>query len=403
MKALLAILLALGALIGGAFLYFGAEKPVAVSAAVVERADIADVLVTNGRIEAGNPFDVYAETSGRVLRVAVDVGDVIQKGALIAAIDDRSARAELAKAQAVLDSARAEIAVYDVGPSDEERAELKSQIAAAEAQRRELRSDLEVAQRLIEKGATPQSEARELERRLEALDRDLARLQQKLFRKPPTEGRERLQARAREAEAGVELARRRLGSAQVRSPIAGTVYALAVRPGDFVSPGALVARIAGSSDVQAVLFIDEPELGRVELNRQATLTADAYPGQSWTCAIEKLPTEVVALETRRVGEVRCRVAGEAQRLIPNLTVSARIPSASAAGVASLPREAVQGAGDEQWVWTMDADGRAQRTRIETGVRGDARIEVRSGLELGEVVLLPGAEALEEGRSVEASE
>jgi hypothetical protein len=105
------------------------------------------------------------------------------------------------------------------------------------------------------------------------------------------------------------------------------------------------------------------------------------------------------METRRVGEVRCRVAGDAERLIPNLTVSARIPSASATNAPSLPREAVQGTGKDAYVWTLDAAGRARRTSVETGVRGDARIEIRSGVGLGDKVLLPGAEALEEGELV----
>lgn len=400
MKTLLALLLAAGALAGALFFYWGAEQPLAVDAVTVERADVTDVLVTNGRIEAGGRFDVYAETSGRVLRVPLSVGDSVQRGDLLASIDDRSARAELGQAEARLDAAQAELDLWDKGLSEAERADLRAQVAAAEAQRRGLSEDLDRVKRLIAKHAAPKAEAVTLERRIDELDREIEQLRDKFSRKQPAEGRRRLEAQAREAEAGVALARRRLGSAEVRSPVAGTVYALETRPGDFAQPGALVARIAGSENVQAVLFIDEPELGRVSLHQEATLTADAYPGRSWTCAIERLPMEVVELETRRVGEVRCTVAGDGKRLIPNLTVSARIPSASASGVSSLPREAVQRSGGEQWVWTLDAEGRARRTQVETGVRGDARVEIRSGVDLGERVLLPGPEPLQEGRLVE---
>lgn len=400
MKAILAILLAGGALIGAGYLYWSAEEPMRVPTVSVERADVADVLVTNGRIEAAGRLDLYAETSGRVLRVPVSVGDSVQAGTVLAAIDDQAARAELAQAQARLDAARAEVSSWERGLTDAEKLDIQTQIDAAKAQRRTLESDLDRAKRLIEKEAAPKVEAVNLERRIAETDREIASLEQKLTREPDPGERPRLDARIREAEAGVALARRRLGSAEVRSPAAGIVYALNVRPGDFVTPGALVARIAGSDGAQAVLFIDEPELGRVNLGAQATLQADAYPGKSWTCAIERLPSEVVALETRRVGEVRCRIQGESDRLIPNLTVSARIPAASASGVAALPREAVQRTGAEQWVWTVDAAGRARKTPVETGVRGDALIEIRSGVALGDQVLAPGAEPMEEGQLVE---
>jgi len=400
MRTVLAILLAACVVVGATLFYWSGEKALEVAAVTVERADVTDVLVTNGRIEAGDRVDVYAETSGPVLRVPLSVGDSVNKGAVLATVDDRTGRAELAQSQARLDAARAELAQWDRGLTEADRAELRAQITAAEVRRRELIEDLDSAKRLIDKEAAPRVEASSLERGIADTYREIEQLRDKLARRQPAEERQRLEARVREAEAGVALARRRLGSAEVRSPVAGAVYALEVRPGDFVRPGDLVARIAGSEAVQAVLFIDEPELGRVNLGQEATLTADAYPGQSWTCAIERLPTEVVELETRRVGEVRCLVSGDGQRLIPNLTVSARIPSASASGVASLPREAVQRSGSEQWVWTLDQESRAQRTPVETGVRGDARIEIRSGVNLGDTVLLPGAEALEAGRLVE---
>ncbi len=402
MKTLIAMALALAAALGAAALYWSGERPVPVDIAVVERADVVDELTTNGRIEAGQPFDVYAETAGRVVRVVSEAGETVQKGAVLAVIDDGEAQTALAGARARMESAQAELALYDVGPGEDRRAEIKAEMAAAEARRRALRDDLETTRRLIASDAAPQAEALDLERRIEQLDRDVARLRDRLLLRPSSEGRRRLEARVREARAEVDRARRRAAAARIRSPSAGAVYALPLRPGDYVRPGDRVARIAGSAQVNAVLFVDEPELGRVELGRQVTLTADAYPEQAWTCTLERLPTEVVSLETRRVGEVLCGVEGEAQRLIPNLTVSARIPGASAANVPSLPREAVQGSGDATWAWTASADSRARRTAFAAGLRGDRRIEVRSGLEVGDEALLPGAEPLVEGQLVEAT-
>ncbi|MEZ5364576.1 MAG: biotin/lipoyl-binding protein [Bryobacterales bacterium] len=164
MKALIVILLGAAAVAGLGMLLWNGDEPALVAIAEVQRADIEDALVTNGRIEAAGRFDLYAETSGRVLRVEKSVGDTVQPGAVIATLDSQTAGAELAQAQARVEAARAELAVFDNGLPVQQRLDLQAQIETAEAQRRALRSDLERSKRLIEKEAAPKVEAVDLER-----------------------------------------------------------------------------------------------------------------------------------------------------------------------------------------------------------------------------------------------
>ena len=56
--------------------------------------------------------------------------------------------------------------------------------------------------------------------------------------------------------------------------------------------------------VRVVVFVDEPELGRVQLRAPVKISADAYPDQTWEGEVDRLPTEIVSLETRRVGDVQ---------------------------------------------------------------------------------------------------
>ena len=112
------------------------------------------------------------------------------------------------------------------------------------------------------------------------------------------------------------------------APLAGVVYSLPVRPGAYVNPGTLVARVGKLGKVDVLIYIDEPELGRVKLGAPVRITSDAYPERHWECQVDRLPAEVVALDTRRVGEVHCSV-DDAEELIPNLRVSMKIESAAA--------------------------------------------------------------------------
>ena len=203
------------------------------------------------------------------------------------------------------------------------------------------------------------------------------------------------------------MAGRAQAEALAHAPAGGRVYAVPVRVGDYVTPGTLLARIAADTRpdavrVEAVIFVDEPELGRVRLGDEATLTADAYPGLRWSCRVERLPTQVIELETRRVGELRCALGAmqpELDRLIPNLTVNVAIRTAFAPAALSLPREAIEQRGSEAYVWTLDAGSLARRTPVEIGVRGPDRVEIRDGLAEGGRVLLPAGQPLAEGSPV----
>jgi HlyD family secretion protein len=124
----------------------------------------------------------------------------------------------------------------------------------------------------------------------------------------------------------------------------------------------LLARVGEVDPARVLIFVDEPELGRVKLGDRVTLLADAYPGQEWECQADRLPAGVVALETRRVGEVRCTVENRDGKLIPNLTVNVRILSATAENVLTLPREAVFRQDGQTFVWVANAGDVVERRK-----------------------------------------
>lgn len=388
------------ALVGGLWLFSRPASPTLVEAATVERTDVERILTTNGRIEAARRSNVYAETLGLIVRLPVAVGEELDRGETIAVIDDTTGRSELAQAQARLRAARADRAALDRGPDAARRAELQSELDDLEARERSLREDLERTERLIAKQAAPLVEKQRLERELAEIERERRATREQLELRVSAEEAEAAEARVVEAEAAVRAAERRAAAATVRSPIDGRLYSLGVRQGDYVSPGTLVARVAADEAVEAVIFVDEPELGRVSVGDPVTLTADAFPGRSWTCKVDRLPTEIVEQETRRVGEVRCTVAGETADLLPNLTANVAIRTARAQDAPTLPRAAVFREQDAEYVWTRDDEGLARRTPVEVGVRGADRVEIVSGLDVGDEALLPGAAGLEEGELVE---
>jgi HlyD family secretion protein len=235
--------------------------------------------------------------------------------------------------------------------------------------------------------------------RLAGADSEIERLTQKLELRVAPDDVERAEARLREAEATVALANRRAGSAAVRSPAHGALYSLVVEPGAYVNSGALVARVGNLERVRIRIYVDEPELGRVEMGDRVSVTSDGFPGREWECAIDRLAASVISLETRRVGELGCTVENAGRTLIPNLTVNAGIETAAAESVVTLPREAVYRDDGASFVWIVAANNTAEKRPVELGISSASRVEVKSGVDTDSRVLLPGEMALAVGQAV----
>ena len=85
-------------------------------------------------------------------------------------------------------------------------------------------------------------------------------------------------------------------------------------------------------------------------------------------------------------------------MLPNMNLDVEIVTETRNGVLALPREAVLGADTARYVLTV-SDGVLVRRPVETGIFSATRVEIRSGLEESDEVVLSGEQPLQEGMRV----
>jgi RND family efflux transporter MFP subunit len=192
------------------------------------------------------------------------------------------------------------------------------------------------------------------------------------------------QAKLHETQASVALAQHRVALGVVRAPIAGTVYQFDLKVGAYLQPGELVAMVGNLDQVKVTVYVDEPDLGRVGEGMPVTITWDARPGQKWTGRVEKLPTEVIALGTRTVGEVTTIVDNPHHDLLPGVTVNATITSNVVPDALSIPKAALRNVGGQNGVYKL-SDDRVVWTPVKTGVSDVNNVQVLSGVTRGDRV------------------
>ncbi|MFB3779420.1 MAG: efflux RND transporter periplasmic adaptor subunit [Bryobacteraceae bacterium] len=400
MKKLLVVLLAGLIVAAGLLLYRERNRPPEVPFARAVRETLVSALVTNGKVEPVEWLAALAERAGVVEVFRAERGRRVSRGDVLLELDAAEARTELAAAEARVAEARAALQLFERGGRAAELAGLEGDRERARMELEAARKDHASLERLAARQAATRQEVDEAARRMESAELRLRDLAKRASALADPSDRAAAEARLREAETAVELARRRLEKAVVRAPASGVIYETQARPGSFLNPGDAIAKVGRIDRVRVRVYVDEPELGRVAPGMSVTITWDGLQGRRWQGTVERMPAEITALGTRQVGEVVCAIDNPGSELLPGANVNAEIRSRVADNALSIPREALRRRGDDAGVLLLQG-GRVAWRKIRTGISSVTRTEVLEGLAEGDAVALPTETALTDGAPVRA--
>jgi HlyD family secretion protein len=376
------------------------RREVPVRAAKADRETITATIQTNGKIEPLNNFEAHAPAATAVKRVLVHEGQHVKVGQLLVELDDAAFRSQAARARTQIRAAEADLNAVHSGGTREEVLTNQSQLSTARTERDAAQRNLEAMRALQQRGAASAGEVRDAESRLNTAQAQMALLEQKLKQRYSGSDVAKVQAQEEEAKAAHAAAVELLQQSNVRSPRDGTVYQLPVRPGQFVGAGDLLVQVADLSKLQLRAFVDEPDVGRLQAGQPVRVTWDALPGMTWEGKVTQVPTTVVTLGTRNVGQFTCTVENPAEKLLPNVNVNVSIVTAKHDNALTVPREAIHQDDGKRFVYQI-VDGELKRRDVQTSLSNLTKMEVTQGLSDGALVALiaDNQQALKPGMSV----
>jgi HlyD family secretion protein len=258
--------------------------------------------------------------------------------------------------------------------------------------------DYQTLQRLEEKQAATRQEVIEANRKVQQLQAEIQALERKRAVLVGPADRVAAEAKLREALAALEQAQARLERSLLRAPIAGVVYDLPARRGAYLNVGDVAAQVGDLNKLRVRVYVDEPELGRVAPGMAVAITWDAMPGRTWTGAVDKMPTQIVALGTRQVGEAICAIANPDLLLLPGTNINAEIVSQVVENGVVIPKESIWKDNGQTGVYLL-RDEHVEWRPIQVSASSVTRAAVRSGLAEGDEVALSSEVALRDGVSV----
>ena len=315
-------------------------------------ATVADFTEHTGRTEAPEAVEIRTRASGHLVRAAFREGDLVKKGDLLFVVDPRPYQAALARAQADLQSVRAD---HELAKKNAARAE-----------------------ELLKTNVIPQ---RDYDAQSAAVDQ--------------------FAARRAAAAAAVSSAELELDYAYVRSPIAGRIGRILITAGNIVGPGTASPLATVVSVDPLYVYIDVSEVEGLRLRGAGGGVARVgFPGE------DGYPHEVpIDFIDNRVDpatgtlKVRAVVRNPDGRLSHGLFARVRLTDGAAREVLLVADRAIATDQDRRFVWVVGADGRARYHAVKLGPLEDGLRVVREGLSPSDRVVVRGLQRVRPGVEV----
>jgi membrane fusion protein, multidrug efflux system len=172
----------------------------------------------------------------------------------------------------------------------------------------------------------------------------------------------------------------------ITSPLAGTVTEIVARPGMIPSAGDPLLRVADLSQLVVYLRVSAGEAAELRAGQPAR-SVGAGDGRVRRVALQADPaTRLVEIEV---------IFPPGSALIPGTLATVGVQVAERPNAIQVPRGAVR----DGAVWIVDEENRASRRFVQTGLEGADRVEILSGVEPGERVVVEGGALLSEGALV----
>ncbi|WP_145524460.1 HlyD family efflux transporter periplasmic adaptor subunit [Yersinia vastinensis] len=223
------------------------------------------------------------EESGRISALMVDEGDRVSAGQVVAMLDTHALKIQEKQAQARLDAEKQTVREQQSGARPEEIAQVKAQLASAQAQLIKANEDLSRIQRIASSTGGRGISKQELDTAKNNQSVAQANVKERqaslelMVKGVRTEQREAAIAQVKALEADLELLRYRISQAELRSPVDAIVRARLQEPGDMTSPQKAVYTLALTEPKWVRVWVSESDLGRVKSGMAAQVVTDSFP------------------------------------------------------------------------------------------------------------------------------
>ena len=366
------------------------EKPTEVRIEAVDSRDLVASVTASGQVQPRTKVDVAADISGRIVRLAVKEGQMVNRGDFLLQIDPEQYEAAVQRAEAGLSSA-------------------KAQAAQARANFLQAKRGYDRNMEMRKTNATLVSDA-EIEQSKTQMEVNEALLEASTHN-------------VEQSNASVRDAKQSLAKTRIHAPMSGRITRLVVEQGETAVPGtfnkdaATLLTISDMSVLETIVKVDETDVARISLGDSSVVQIDAFPDTTFIGKVVEISHSSVrgaatgATTEQAVDyEVRIQLLNPPRETRPDFSATAKVVTDIRSKALSIPiialtvRENEQltgadsavrvgttptkevGKRDVEGVFVVGTDNKVTFRPVKVGIAGDRYFEVLSGLKAGERIV-----------------
>lgn len=203
-------------------------------------------------------------------------------------------------------------------------------------------------------------------------------------------------ARLNQDRARVDLARAVLRKYALHAPFSGVLGLRRVSTGEYANPGQDMVNLEKIDPIKLDFRVPELFFAALAVGQSVKIDVDSFPGQNFVGQV--LAIDPLIDKDGRAVLVRARIDNTDRALRPGMFARVALVLESRAAAVLVPEQALTPRGDEQFVFRI-LDGKAALTKVTTGQRRDALVEIVSGLTEGDMVISAGQAKIRDGAPV----
>lgn len=376
--------------------------------------NVPSTIQGNGNLVANESSDVAPRSAGKIVNIMVNVGDLVQNGAVIAKIDDKDARLQLnsanvgvKQAEASVKQAEARLGLLNGGRFDsssvpevreananyEQALAEQRQAEANEKRYRELTETGDVAMMTYEQYRTSRDTARAK-----------ANAAKQSLEATVNTAKQSNQAIAT-ARAAVEAAKAQVANAQqavadtvVKAPYAGYISNRPVAVGEFVSTASVIATVLRTNPIKVQIQVNEADIPYVAIGRGVSLSVEAYKDRKFSGTVSAINP---AVETgSRSAMIEALIDNADNALRAGMFATVQITREGGMVGVFIPKSAVyKDDSTENYRVYVIIDGIAKQSVVKLGTEEADFYQVLEGVAADETVATSNLDKLYEGANV----
>jgi membrane fusion protein (multidrug efflux system) len=203
-------------------------------------------------------------------------------------------------------------------------------------------------------------------------------------------------ARVDALEAQKDVVDAQLSELQVRAPFAGRLGIRQVSIGSLVRPGDVISTLDDLSILKVDFSISELHFASVANGQSIVATSIAYPGESFTGLITSIDSRIDPV-TRAI-QVRAQIPNGDLKLRPGMLLQINVEKRVVDALV-IPEGALVPEGESQFVFVIDDEGKARKTKVVIGQRKPGWVQILDGIDAGQEVIVEGTLKLRDGSGV----